>query len=665
MSNEYKDIPDGEYIARRAFAAGISPPPRLKVWEWADRSRYLSSKESPEHGRWHTSRVPYSREIMECLSPQHPCHSVTFMKSVQTVGTECLLNWLGWFIDTQKAPFMVVMPTIEMAERFSKQRLTPMIHECPSIKDKIGPARSRDSGNTVLMKEWPGGVAVLAGANSATSLRSMPAAYVAADEVDAYPIDLDGEGDPLELAEARGSNFSRFKIFKVSTPTIESLSRINKAFLESDQRHYHIPCPHCGGLQALVWEQLSWPTGHPQEAKYLCIHCGKWIEEHHKSKFLPELGHGGEARWIPSQPGPGREPGFHINSLYAPIGLGWSWGKLAARWEKVMDDPVRRKTFENTRLGICSKDPNEKLDHEELMARASGYPVRTVPSGCLFITAGVDVQKDRFAVLILGHGRGRSIFFLDYTEIEADPTQAGDWLKLEDYLLEPLFNTRGRPLNVSAYAVDAGYLTDDVLNYTRARRGRCIAVKGASSPGKPVIAQKPGKTEFRWPRTSTITYGAEIWTVGTDTAKDHLFSRLQSDRDKMPDDRMVKFPGILLEDGKTVVDGLDESFYLMLTAEIHVTTNNRWVKIRPRNEALDCHNYALAAALQPKWRIHQWSESKWAALEASIEPPIENVPEIITEPVFPDGPAIKKEKEIQTGQEFITINLADSPRFRS
>ena len=581
--------------------AALTPAPRLRVWEWANQTRYLPTKGSGEPGPWRTDRVPFAREIMDCLSDDHPCQRVVFIKSSQVSGTEIGLNWIGWFIDTQKAPMLCVQPTTEMTARFSKQRLEPMIDASPTLRAKIPPTRSRDSGNTIDLKEYPGGVIILAGANSSASLRSMPARYLFLDEVDAYPLDLNSEGDPVSLAEARASTFPRRKVFLCSTPTIESFSRIHKEWLASDQRRHYVPCPHCQEFQTLIWDHLTWPDGEPEKAAYACEHCGGVIHEHHKPELLAR---GAWRATYPERP----VPGFHINALYSPLGLGLTWAELAAEWERKKADPNQQKVFINTRLGECFADPEEKLDWEELKARAGGYAVRTIPPGCLLLTAGVDVQKDRFAVLILGFGRGGVVWVIDYQELPADPTRPGDWQTLDDHLQMPFRNCRGASIKVTSAAIDSGYLPDDVLHYTRPRRGRTIAIKGASQSNRSIIG-KASKVDYTW-RGSVIKQGAEIYLIGGDTAKHWLFARLSADRKHPLPDRLIRFP-----------EGLDDSFYTMLTAEAWDPNKRKWLKIRPRNESLDCFQYALAAGMQPAVRVHTWREGHWAKLEAALEPP--------------------------------------------
>jgi len=228
-----------------AAAAGMRPDPLLDVSEWADKYRWLSSRASAEPGQWRTDRTPYLREIMDCLSARSHFERVVFMKGAQIGGTEAGNNWIGYVIHQVPGPMMAVLPTVELAKRSSRQRLDPLIEDCPALRDKVKDARTRDSGNTVQSKQFPGGILILTGANSAVGLRSMPARFLFLDEVDGYPPDVDGEGDPVNLAIARSRNFARRKIFMCSTPAITGLSRIAAAFEESDQRYFWVPCPYC------------------------------------------------------------------------------------------------------------------------------------------------------------------------------------------------------------------------------------------------------------------------------------------------------------------------------------------------------------------------------------------------------------------------------------
>jgi phage terminase large subunit GpA-like protein len=268
-------IPRTEAVYNETARAGARPDPLLTVSEWADRYRMLAQRSSAEPGPWRTTRTPYLREIMDCLSPSSAVERIVFMKGAQIGATECGNNWISYVIHQAPGPIMSVQPTVEMAKRNSKQRIEPLIDESTALRALVREARSRDSGNTILSKEFPGGVLVMTGANSAVGLRSMAARYLFLDEVDGYPGDVEGEGDPVNLAMARTRTFARRKIFLCSTPKITGMSRIEAAFEESDKRQYFVPCPVCREFQVLKFAQLRWPKGEWEKVVYVCEHCGR------------------------------------------------------------------------------------------------------------------------------------------------------------------------------------------------------------------------------------------------------------------------------------------------------------------------------------------------------------------------------------------------------
>jgi phage terminase large subunit GpA-like protein len=317
---------DGAEDILRQWRKGMLPDPDLTVSEWAEQHRWLSSRASAEPGRYRTARTPYLREIMDALSPRHPAQRVSFMKAAQVGATEAGNNWIGFVIHHAPGPMLAVLPTVEMAKRTSRGRLDPLIADSPALRERVQPARSRDAGNSMLSKEFPGGILVLTGANSATGLRSMPARYIFLDEVDAYPASADEEGDPVTLAEARTTTFShRRKVFMVSTPTIRGISRIEREYEASDQRRYFVPCPHCGAMQWMQFERLRWDKGRPDTAAYHCEGCERPIAEHHKTRMLEQ----GEWRATAVSADP-HSIGFHISALYSP--LGWkSWRRKARK----------------------------------------------------------------------------------------------------------------------------------------------------------------------------------------------------------------------------------------------------------------------------------------------------------------------------------------------
>ena len=372
--------PDGSAALALAWAQGLRPEPALSVAAWADRHRVLSPRASAEPGRWRTARTPYLGEIMAALSPSHPAQRIVFMKGAQVGGTEAGNNWLGFLIHHAPGPALAVQPTVELAKRFSRQRVATLIEETPVLRERVTPARSRDSGNTVLSKEFPGGILVMTGANSAVGLRSLPARYLFLDEVDAYPASADEEGDPVALAEARTLTFAhRRKIFLVSTPTIQGVSRIEREYQASDQRRYFVPCPHCGAMQWLRFERLRWDKGQPETAAYWCEACERPIAERHKAEMLPA------GSWRPTATA--TDPltvGYHLSALYAP--LGWlSWARIAALHEQARGADETHRAFVNAVLGETWAETGDSPDWQRLYERREDWPMGTVPQGGLLL----------------------------------------------------------------------------------------------------------------------------------------------------------------------------------------------------------------------------------------------------------------------------------------
>jgi phage terminase large subunit GpA-like protein len=275
-----------ESAVESAWKRGLAPDPILTVDDWANRHRMLSSVASAEPGRWSTSRTPYLAEVMASLSATSRFERVVFMAGGQVGKTECGLNWVGYVIHHAPGPMLLVQPTVEGAKRVSKQRVDALIEASPELASRVKDPRSRDSGNTQLMKEFPGGVLIMTGANSAVGLRSMPVRYLFLDEVDGYPGDADGEGDPVALAVQRAATFVNRKVYLCSTPTLKGFSRIEAAYLESDQRVFEVPCDHCGVRSQIQWRDIKWPTGKMADAAWHCPACDGIHPEYRKPALL-------------------------------------------------------------------------------------------------------------------------------------------------------------------------------------------------------------------------------------------------------------------------------------------------------------------------------------------------------------------------------------------
>ncbi len=602
-----------------AFARACRPRRRLTVSQWADAHRMLTSKASSEAGAWRTSRTPYLRKIMDCLSPWSPDRRVVFIKPTQVGGTEVGLNWIGYVVDYDPSSMLVVVPTLEVRKRWVRQRLDPMFTETPPLAAVFDARRRRDSANAEDMKDFPGGFLIVAGANSPASLASMPIKYVLCDEVDRFPWEAGKEGDPLGLIEKRTTTFPRRKMLLVSSPTIQGASRIDDEYKNSDAEAYHVPCPHCGERQVLKWGNLVWQkdphTRTVTHAAYACQHCGAEIEEHHKTEMLKEEGHGGRAKWIPDNPGhPVR--GFRINGLYAPLGLGSRWVELANEWLSVQDDPAKLKRFVNTVLGEAWEDRSHDIKPNALAERGEPWKLREIPPGCLVLTCGIDVQGDRLAIQVLGFGPESIYLGIDWFELPGDPlvllTQAAAGAgPLVEYLARPFVNRAGREMRIEAVAIDTGgHHTHEVYLFARGRHARrLMAVKGSNTPNKPILVARPQAQDINW-RGKVIKGGVMLWMVGTDTAKHALYARFTHDTNAEPGSRTIRWSSELPAD-----------YFDQLTAEVFDPEKNRWVKRRGRrNEALDTAVYALAAAQHPEIRVHAMRARDWDRLRQLLEP---------------------------------------------
>jgi len=565
-------------LVDEAWRKGLRPEPQLTVTEWADANRTLPGTNA-EPGPWRTSRVPYLAEIMDCLSTGSPVERVVLMKGAQTGGTEAGLNAIGYWVAHAPGLILAVWPSIDMVRRNSRTRIEPLIDGTPALRRRIAPARAKDPGNTVGLKEFPGGALIMTGANSATGLRSTPARYLVLDEVDAFPADADGEGDPVSLAIQRTVTFrGRRKIFLISTPTEAGVSRIEKAYGESDQRRFFVPCPHCGIHQVLTWRGVTWPEGEPRKAFYVCEACGGVIEEAEKPAMLAA------GEWRATAEGDGITAGFHLSALYSPFE---SWGEIAADFLVSKRDPHRLKTWTNLKLGEAYEDRDmAPLAPDTLQGRGEDVAqpwTELLPEGVVVITAGVDTQDDRIEVEFVGWGRGEASWSLDYDILHGDTSRPDVWQALDRLLLRRFRHPKAiASLPVLAAAIDSGgHRTDMVMKFSAERLNRRVwAIKGRGGPGVPPWPKRPPK-----PRAASL---APVHMVGVDSLKHGLLSRLRIDDGgggscRWPADR-------------------DYFWFQGIVAERPV---RRWTKgvariewvpdPGVRNEPLDCRVYATAA----------------------------------------------------------------------
>jgi phage terminase large subunit GpA-like protein len=520
---------------------------------------------------------------------------------------------------------MLVYPTIDNAKDKGKKVITPMIDACPALRGKIRSPTSRRAGNTLALKEFPGGFLKLTGANSGAGLRSDPLPLVFFDEIDGYPLDVEGEGDPIAIGSRRTDSFSDWKIFKGSTPAKpKGISPIEKDFLKSDQRYFHVPCPFCEKMQRLEWREetivdgvtvrgefrLAYQMGKDGQlvkdsVAYICAGCRKPIAERYKQQMM------NRGKWIAKHPD---RPivGFHLNALYST----WreNWDQLAVEWDEAQKNPEKLKAFINLRLGETWEEDKEAVEAEALKARRENYGENVdVPIGVGILTASVDVQGDRLECAVKGWGDGEESWLISYQQFFGDPGQADVWKELDEFLVTRFKHAGGIEVGIKTTMIDSGGAhTDEVYRFVKARQSRRVwAIKGSSESGKEILGKFSMNNAYR----------VKLWSVGTDTAKDRIFARMKI---------AAAGPGFM-----HLPEWADEEYMAQLTGEKAVRRYKRgrgavreYVKTRPRNEALDLEVYALAALYSLgsqtvrdlKARAASWAEGKSDPVPAAAHP---------------------------------------------
>lgn len=620
---------DGLSAVMEAVANAWRVPERLTVSQWADRNRQLPAKAAAEPGQWRTSRNPLLREPMDALSDHHPCSEVSAMFCSQFGKSEILNNWIGYSIDHAPAPMLLVEPTVDTAEKYSKQRIEPMIDLAPVLREKVPSARKRDSGNSTLLKEFPGGLLIIVGSNSSSGLASMPIKKLAMDEVDRFPPALGDEGSTLKQAEQRLVTFARSKQFNCSTPVRMPLddedaggSIIWRKYQGGSRARYHVPCPHCGHHQPLLFEHLRWEKGTdekgrkkhlPDTAVYMCQgpDCGLAIEEHHKPAMLADSAMGGTARWVHERPWIPDHLSYQANALYTPIGLGRSWAAIATEWIECHRDRSKLVTFWNLILGMPFDDHANRISEADLEKHAETYDLRQVPRGYYMLSASVDTQIDHLDFMVRAWGPNERSIVIDRVKIWGDPETDAPWTQLTVLRHQTFANVVGTPLRIGMAAIDTGGAsTARVYRYCREHRhDNVIAVKG-SSLRRQVVLGKPAKKDTKNGKGEVYKYGIALWPVGTDTAKQALFQRLADWAEvERPELRMVR-----------LTKKLGSDFFRELTAEVFDERSGLFKKLRARNEALDLMVYSHAAACHPSMRVDKLTAADWAYLEQMLEP---------------------------------------------
>lgn len=562
-------------IFANAFFRGLRRDPKLRLSEWADREFYLSAESAANAGKWTT--IPYQREILDVFFDDET-EFITVQKSARVGYTKILNIVVAACMAERPCNVMVVQPTISDAEGYSTTEIVPMLRDVPKLRDVVADSRLRDNSNTMLRKTYRGGALFLVGANSAAGFRRISAKIALFDETDGYPPTAGTEGDQVLLGIRRTEYFFDRKIAQGSTPTIKGFSRIEKAIEKSDQRRYYVPCPKCKHKQYLKFGGkdlpygFKWEKGRPETVAYLCENetCATLIP-HSEKRGMVEKG-----QWVAAKPFAGHA-GFYLWAAYS-YSPNATWETIVTEFlEAKADGPLALQTFVNTVLGeTWEPEGGEGLETEDLDRLREEYdPNVVLPAGVLVVVAGVDTQDDRLELEILGVGPGEETWSLEYLTIIGNPGGPQVWRDLDRILRRTYETLDGVELSIAGACIDSGgHHTQSVYDFVVGKsRRRIYAIKGMSTPGKPLVGKPTRTNKGKIP----------LIPLNTIAAKDQLFARL---RLEAPGAGYCHFP-----------DTYPDDYFRGLTAERVTTKNGKrfYIRIRKENEPLDCRVYAMAA----------------------------------------------------------------------
>lgn len=569
--------------------AGMKPPENLTVTEWAEKRRRLSTESSAEPGPWRTSRTPYLREPMNAFTDPR-VRRIVMVAASQVGKSELELNIIGYIIDEDPGSILFVHPTTIDAKEFSKLRIAPEIRDCPTLRRKVAAPKSRDSGNTVLQKTYPGGILTMCGSTEAHALASKPIRYVLGDERDRWATSAGNEGDPWGLAMARQTTFYNAKAVEVSTPTVKNASAIADSYAEGTMERWKSQCPHCGEYHEIQWKDIryEYETKEVNKKKtykvklimYVCPGCAA-VSDEVTMKRQP-------ARWEADNPDAYAQ-GVRSFWLNAFVSQWASWESIILKFLNAVGNSRKLQVVYNTCFGELWEDRGELEDEDSLMARREEYPAE-LPDGVLVLTAGVDTQDNRLEYEVVGHGHFGETWGIEKGIVMGRPDDEKTWAKLDEVLFDRVFHfADGLGLRLSMTFVDeGGHFTQDVRLQCRARIGKKVfCIKGMPGPDKPYTA--PPKQMKIIVNQKTI---GTCWQyqIGVDSGKVMIMDNLAV---KRPGSKFCHFPKR---------DDYGPGYFAGLLSErLEYDAEKKqpwvWKKIpgHERNEALDCRNYALAA----------------------------------------------------------------------
>ncbi len=575
----------------------FAPAPDIKVSQWAEENRVLSKESSSAPGKWRNDTAPYQIEIMDAVNDPE-IEDIVVMSCSQIGKNEIINNIIGYYVDIDPCPILLIEPTLELAEDYSKRRLAPLIRDTKALAEKISDAKSRDSNNTILSKSFPGGLLVLVGANSPRGLASKPIQVVIADEIDGFPASAGKEGDPLALSEKRTITFSNRKKIKVSTPTIKGASRIEEEYLKGTREKWKKECPHCGAFVYINIQGVKYQYEKDEHGNYtvwdITFQCPCCFESFNEYTWGNQPG-----AWIADNPLAKGTRSFHLNAFVSPW---WTWEEIIINYLQSKHDADLYKVFTNTVLGISFEDKGEIETEDILLKRRETYEA-DIPHGVLILTCGVDVQGDRLEYEIVGWGKGEESWGILRGFILSDPELDVTWNKLDEVLERQFSFSNDLSRHIACTFIDSGgHSTSAVYKYCKKKQSQgkfIFAIKGMGGPGYPLVYKvtrtKPDSSKNK-KKAKTVNRDKEncvLIILGVDSGKSKIMSSLKI-KDK--GDGYCHFPD---NDDK----GYDQVYFKGLISEkiVYIKQKGRtvpqWQKINEnaRNEPLDMRNYAYAA----------------------------------------------------------------------
>ena len=568
---------------------GMIPPEDLTVTEWADKKRRLSSESSAEPGPWRTSRTPYLREPMDAFTDTR-VRRIVMVAASQVGKSEFINNVIGYIIDEDPGSILFVHPTTIDAKEYSKLRIAPMVRDCPTLAKKVVAPKSRETGNTILQKTYPGGILTMCGSTEAHSLASKPIRYVFGDERDRWATSAGNEGDPWSLAMARQKTFYNAKAMEVSTPTVKGRSAIEASYVQGTMERWKSRCPNCGEYHEIQFKDIRYEyetnviagtkTFKVLKVFYVCPDCGYTFSEAEMKKQ--------PAHWEAENPD-AIEHGvrsFWLNAFVSP----WApWNAIILEYLQATGDTRKLQVVYNTSFGELWEDRGDVMDEDEMMARREVYDAE-LPDGVLVLTAGVDTQDNRMEYEIIGHGHFGETWGIEKGIIMGVPDESAVWEHLDEQVFSRVLHFKdGLGLRVSLTFVDeGGHYTQEVRQECNRRiKQKVFCIKGMPGPDKPFTAP---------PKKQKIVIKGKIvgncwqYQIGVDSGKQSIMDSLKV---QTPGSKYCHFP-------KRDDYGFDYFKGLLSEHLVYKADHKQpwqWEKIpgHERNEALDCRNYALAA----------------------------------------------------------------------